>query len=277
MAPDMEPDSQLEPRDAPALEEAPAVDAVAPVEGDPSSEPSWDQETYSARIDEPDWWTPEESLWPEPEASSVPASPEAPAEDPQPIAFDGDGWAGHDSASGWPAPEPAEAAAEDEPEASADAPTEGDAVDPGEGTAAATVEVDEQVERTQPYVGEETMLWFGRRPEASGSTEPPSEDAAGEMEVASTGHRSRFTPEPGAALPGGEELDDALAGLDSLVGQREARMVDPATTPRLEAEPERSGIPPRVGAQPASRPPHLSVPSGPATRAYRRLRRIFPG
>ena len=128
----------------------------------------------------------------------------------------------------------------------------------------------------QSGVGEETMLWFGRRPDISGTTEPP-DDAAGEMEVASTGHRGRVTPEPGAGLPGGEELDDALAGLDSLVGRLRPNAVDPATMPRLEAGPEPSGMPPSVGAQPAPRPPQLSVPSGPATRAYRRLRRIFPG
>ena len=273
-APVTESEPQQEPSGRAAGEAEPGLDALAAVDGEPSSEPSWDQETYSARIEEPDWWTPEESLWPEPEAaSSVTPSPEAPAEEPQPIAFDGDGWAGHDSASGWPPPESDESAAGDEAE---EAVVEVDAVERQEPTAAATGEVDEQLARSQPYVGEETMLWFGRRPEGSGSTEPP-DDAAGEMEVASTGHRGRVTSEPGAGLPGGEELDDALAGLDSLVGRRRPDAVDPATMPRLEAGPEPSGMPPRVGAQPVPRPPQLSVPSGPATRAYRRLRRIFPG
>ena len=199
-------------------------------------------------------------------ASSVPASPEAPAEEPQPIAFDGDGWAGHDSASGWPAPEPDESAP-DEAEASAEAAMEGDAVElqedrgrHGRGRRAG---------RPKPAIYRRRDHALVRAPPGrSGSTEsPPEIDAAGEMEVASTGHRSRFTPEPGTELPGGEELDDALAGLDSLVGQRGPNAVDPATMPRLRGQPRAVGDA-TAGGRPAGTP---------AAAAQRAVRSGHPG
>jgi hypothetical protein len=290
---------------SPAVEAEPAVDAVAAEGGEPSAEASWDQETYSARIEEPDWWTPEEGLWPEPEASSDSALPEPAAEEPEPIATERERWAGPHLAPGWPADEepdliatererwagpdfapgrPAdesdEPAAPDELEAPAEAVTEGDAIEAQEPTMAVTVEGAEQVATPQPYLGEETMMWFGRRPDDSGSTESTPEDAAGdaagEMEVASTGLRSRLHPEHPNELPGGDELDDALAGLDSLVGQRGTSVPHPGSLPNA-AQPEPPPMRPRVGDQPVHRPPQLNVPSGPATRAYRRLRRIFPG
>ena len=125
-------------------------------------------------------------------------------------------------------------------------------------------------------------MWFGRRPDDSGSTESTPEDAAGdaagEMEVASTGLRGRLHPEHPTELPGGEELDDALAGLDSLVGQRGTNVPRSwLAAAERRGQPEPPPMRPRVGDQPVHRPPQLNVPSGPATRAYRRLRRIFPG
>ena len=278
-AADVAPDSVMdaEPEHAPRVDFEPdaAVESELAAAA-PSAEASWDQETYSARIEEPDWWTPEESLWPEPEASSVSAPPEM-AEELQSVASEREQWAGPDFASGWPAEEQAEEpAAPDELEASAESGTEAGA-DPREPTVAATADVDEQVASPQSYLGEETMLWFGRRPDDSESSESPPEDAAGEMEVASTGHRGRVSPERPSALPGGEELDDALAGLDSLVGQRGASVPGPGSPAPNQAQPEPPPIRPRVDAEPVGRPPQLGVPSGPATRAYRRLRRIFPG
>ena len=116
------------------------------------------------------------------------------------------------------------------------------------------------------------MLWFGRQPQASRSAESRSEDAASEMEVASTGHRLRVSPEASAELPGGEELDEALAGLDAVGWQRAS--TESAEVPRTTEAAEV----PRKNAEPAGiSPAQLGEPSGPASRAYRRLRRIFPG
>ena len=60
------------------------------------------------------------------------------------------------------------------------------------------------------------MLWFGRRPASSASGDAPSDDAAGEMEVASTGRRGWVTPEDSGGMPGAEDLHQALVGLDAL-------------------------------------------------------------
>jgi hypothetical protein len=83
-------------------------------------------------------------------------------------------------------------------------------------------------------------------------------------------------------LPGAEELDDALAALGSPPSTPPP--ADPA--PRLSAsEPPRPASPAyewRPSAQPSTAPgtsddDWLGEHSGPAARAYRRLRRIFPG
>jgi hypothetical protein len=100
------------------------------------------------------------------------------------------------------------------------------------------------------------MLWFGRRPS---SPAPVPESGADEMEIAGRGRHVD-------AMPGGAELDDALAALDAL-----ARSVD------APPEPQRS-----IGwSTDAAAPPTTPAPPGstttPAGRAYRRLRRIFPG
>ena len=120
------------------------------------------------------------------------------------------------------------------------------------------------------------MLWFGRRPASSASGDAPSDDAAGEMEVASTGRRGWVSPEDASGgMPGAQELDEALVGLDAL----RRRPAPTATGPK---DPLTPAVPPpgRPSTPPAAASGVPSVVSAelrsPASRAYRRLRRIFP-
>jgi hypothetical protein len=91
---------------------------------------------------------------------------------------------------------------------------------------------------------EETMLWYGREPGQPPPPWPAEDDFAAEMEIASTGGQLARSP----WVP--EEPPDA--------GPEPAA---PASVPRSEP----------VASSP------LAAPSSPASRAYRRLRRIFPG
>ena len=190
---EQEPEAEPEPvesdaADASAAEVEPSRDSepdaeavtAAAAEGVPSSEPPWDQERYSAQIEEPDWWTPEESAWAEPVAAPSPAEDEPAAAEPH----------------------------EERPSADAGVPAAPPVAAPEEVAIHASGE---------SYAGEETMLWFGRQPASSVSEDAPSDDAAGEMEVASTGRRGWVSPEDGSGgMPGAQELDEALAGFDSL-------------------------------------------------------------
>ncbi|HEX2843789.1 MAG TPA: hypothetical protein VHP64_00935, partial [Candidatus Limnocylindria bacterium] len=137
---------------------------------------------------------------------------------------------------------------------------------------------------------EETMLWFGRQAQEPAAAS--SDQGADEMEVAGGGRGAEGRP-----MPGARELDDALAALDAL-----AR----GTEPPAPAEPEPTPTPePEAAIEPVARPPSpawpvTDAPAGgaedpwippepapgaasgresvtPASRAYRRLRRIFPG
>ena len=271
--------SAAEPAPPPATEAA--IEPAAAVEPgpEPSSGGSWDQERYTARIEEPDWWTPEESEWSERERRLEAATSESDAE-----ASSGDA-----AASATPSPvsggqEAAEPAAEPEsPAVSAEASTEdgAGATEPVPESAPALADDEKEIAaspmRREPYLGEETMLWFGSRQAAEEPAGWPSEDAAGEMEVASTGHRGWAGPEAGAELPGGQELDEALAGFDALGGQRGLVTPEPgaASVPEPATQPARSPSASRVEPSPSG------LVSGelrsPASRAYRRLRRIFPG
>ena len=120
------------------------------------------------------------------------------------------------------------------------------------------------------------MLWFGRQPASSAPDDAPSDDAAGEMEVASTGRRGWVSPEDeSGGMPGARELDEALAGFESL---REI----PAPTTAAPKDPLTGAVrgPARPSRPPAATSDAPSVVSaelrGQASRAYRRLRRIFP-
>ena len=100
-------------------------------------------------------------------------------------------------------------------------------------------------DRTTP-TGEETMMWFGREPNRAAPAWPTEDDSAAEMEAASTGgHATRPRPVP-----------------DEPIAFRPAPAVPPAELPDVRAE-YRASLRPQ--------------PPSPASRAYRRLRRIFPG
>ena len=118
---------------------------------------------------------------------------------------------------------------------------------------------------------------------AAGSvaTEPAGSERAGAEEMEVVGAPPRFPTLRGqpAGLPGGSELHEALSALEAL-----ARDASPRPAPPTAAEPRW----PRAlepGRSPVPAPPPPSAPSRleptpattPATRAYRRLRRIFPG
>ena len=100
------------------------------------------------------------------------------------------------------------------------------------------------------------MLWFGRRPSAP---PPAAETGADEMEIAGRGRHVD-------AMPGGAELDDALAALDALARSAETPPEPPRTIGWSTDAP--------APVAPAASPGSTTTPAG---RAYRRLRRIFPG
>jgi len=229
-------------------EEAPSAtdDAQAPPV-------DFDADRYTSAIGDPDWFEAEADddqprFTPLPEPDPTPEPEPEPEPDVEPAAEE------HEPE---PEPEP-ELKSEPEPE-----------TEPEAELAAADHEPDSRDERDRQRESaapdEETMLWFGRRPaESSG---------ADEMEVASGRDASVRSP-----LPGSQELDEAMVALDELTRRTEA------PEPGLPDEwPPRSvGLAePAAGASdPAMRPrPTLPMgrPGSPATRAYRRLRRIFPG
>ncbi len=115
---------------------------------------------------------------------------------------------------------------------------------------------------------EETVLWFGRSPEpvepaegkeaadADGDDDPGNDgDDGEEMEIVPT--------------QGPRPLDDALAALEEL---------SRATPPPAEAgQPGRFGVEDHSDAATSATERVRRQPPTPAGRAYRRLRRIFPG
>lgn len=259
--PTVEPESERRARGGP---EEPPLPEPEPLDG------AWDRERYTTAIEEPDWY----------------AEIERPFEQ-EPTPIDGDATSGTErEGSAAPPPEPSwEEAA---PDAAAMQPAEAE-----EASEPEPIEPQAAVPPVpaQPPAGppdEEELTWFGARAqELSESSrrhaeEPewPPEDGAAEMEVAG----SRSSAE--SAFPGSPELHDALSALDALARETRAGTASP--------EPEQQAPPP---ARPAPRPPvqpspppwrttlelprppapRPVAPSGPASRAYRRLRRIFPG
>jgi hypothetical protein len=94
--------------------------------------------------------------------------------------------------------------------------------------------------------GEEKMQRFGRTPERPMPPWSPGDDPAAEMEIASSGgHAARqpSVPSPTISQHGWPAADD---------------------------------VRPRV-PEPSAHPPRSQAAASPASRAYRRLRRIFPG
>jgi hypothetical protein len=146
---------------------------------------------------------------------------------------------------------------------------------------AAEIHDETRIETEADVEAEETMLWFGRAPEPAG---PQDEDAADEIETAGAVRRI----EADESLPGSSELDDALAALDALA---RGSTPDAPAAPEPEAPPDEewppapgtaSTLPDTVDEERAD-PTAGSLTSltrpvpTPASRAYRRLRRIFPG
>jgi hypothetical protein len=248
--PEAEPVTSGEPEpEREAVAEAPpdAVAATVAEEPEPDVAPAepiaWDPERYTVEIVEPDWYAEEPIVSDQP----PPSEPE-----PEPVAGPEREAALSDSA-----PEPARA------EASPEAETP-----------------------------EETMLWFGRTPPETrqeASSAPSAGTGADEMEIVGAQPRSEAAP-----LPGSDELDDALAALDAL-GPTAATPDQPVAAAEPIGKDEEEAWPPAVGTEVGSGPPapddepdapglavgsltSLTRPSAtPATRAYRRLRRIFPG
>lgn len=121
------------------------------------------------------------------------------------------------------------------------------------------------------------MLWLGDVPDA---TRTDGGVGADEMEVVGGSPRRK----PLADLPGSSELDEAMAALDAIAGRRPALAAEPEPPSAADSEPERPPPSPawpmadRSAASPSSaKVVDARLTSTPASRAYRRLRRIFPG
>jgi hypothetical protein len=253
---------EAQPVDAPP-EAAPTLDAAAVAgqsETEPEPEPeaiAWDPERYTVEIIEPDWYAEEEVQATAAAPEAAPA-PETEMETQQRSAA---------------AAEPVDAAptaADAEPDVPSP-PERSDPNAPGAGPAA-------------PAPAEETMLWFGQAPQ-----EAAADEGADEIEVVGAAHRSGPAP-----MPGSRELDDALAALDALSqaatgppepppeeGRPQAvttedQPIGEVATPQPIA-PSQSIADEPVGTTPSGLLPSVRPPATSASRAYRRLRRIFPG
>ncbi|MEO6577823.1 MAG: hypothetical protein ABIO99_02865, partial [Candidatus Limnocylindria bacterium] len=211
---------------------------------------------YTAVIEEPDWWTPDAAGWDDP----------LPAPGSQPAV------SGDDAAVITPEPATAEPEGEGEMESETEsAPgaqsASDDGAKPDESTPsefAASIGLDDPIEPDATPAVEETMLWFGSRPRPEPMVEEPADDPAAEMEIASTGHTPSLPQKP---LPGSEDLDAALAAL----GDRGTAQPRPTSGDATRAR----ALPPATPPRAIERPRTVELP-GPASRAYRRLRRIFP-
>jgi hypothetical protein len=277
----------LLPRELPAAE--PMAIAEPEIESEPRPELALEADTLAEREPEPE---------PEPDAQTVPEPhPEAEAEaapetEPQPEQGPGS-WPPAAEAAREPMthPEPQVAEDEGEPEEEPTWDRERYSTDieaPDWWTPEARVWADPEVASDQPTVDEPSSVVtpiddlepaatisessdVPAPANASPSTEWPSEDAAAEMEVASTGRRATAEPEPATAMPGSQELHEALAALDATATRRAEVTERPPASP---SAPVRPSAPARSG--PASAPPQPGELRSPASRAYRRLRRIFP-
>jgi hypothetical protein len=215
-----------------------AAEAEPATDEPEAAEPiAWDRERYTVVIEEPDWFAGEE-----PQASDQLPPDEEPAIE-----------------SDVPGPELADAATA-LPEAAPAMPEPARPPSPA-------------------HRDEETMLWFGRQPapppagpaeEPPAADEGPADDGASEMEMAGSGHH--------AQMPGSQELEDALAALNALGTERS----EPASTASPDEPVEETAAEawPRADTSAWTPPREASEARAavtPASRAYRRLRRIFPG
>ena len=245
-------------RTAPPEAARPAPDARSDTAPAPVEPLDWDAERYTTPSSETDWmasdaWEPEPP--PEPAAPSEAIASEQPAVEDEPEAPVEQSEATAEATDGEPEPE------DDEPAAVSEG------IEPQE------IEPQEAVAE-EPSEPEETMLWFGRSPDESG---------AAEMEVVTSAARPA---EASIELPGGDELDEALAEMAPIAIEAPETAPPPTpTTPPASATPisspaaaiPRTTAPPRVVTtltRPGTTP--TAMATGPASRAYRRLRRIFP-
>ena len=262
----------------------------------------FDTARYTTAIEEPDWFEAEadepaaHSVWHEPAGALEPEI----APEPEPIAEEPHFESEPDLAPPpepqaepdeeavpevAPEPEPEQFAAEEpepepesnaaklapesepEPESQGGEPEEAPELEP----VAAAAPEEPTPPREATAADEETMLWFGQRPAADAG--------ADEMEVAGGGapppQDPAEAPEPDM-LPGSQELDEALASLEELTRRTRQSAPDaPDEWPPASARLPSSGA--SSWAMPARAPfPGGVRPGSPATRAYRRLRRIFP-
>lgn len=192
----------------------------------------------------------------------------------EPVA-DGGAWT--DAA---PRDAPTESAADEEPTGATMAPA---AEEPDE-TAAEREPVEFDAERYSTAIEEPD--WFEAEADddretvaapAAGGIEGPGGD---EMEVAGGGHAAvaRADDAGGEVLPGSRELDDALDAYGDF-GRRATGSPEPeAEWPPTRAAEARTtpSTPTGFVPQPPRRPYGSVTSVGPANRAYRRLRRIFP-
>ncbi len=177
-----------------------------------------------------------------------------------------------------------EAEADDAPPP-ADAPVDDAALGTEEPAETADETAAEDVESPEPEP-EPEQIEPAEAADEPAEDQEPGETGADEMEVAGGGQGASVQPEEARGeteLPGARELDEALEAFGDLGGQPSATPAasedewPPASAVRVE---ERTAPPSQASSGFAPRPatPVLgqAMPHGPATRAYRRLRRIFP-
>ncbi len=221
----------------------PRAEAGAPAETEP---PDFDAERYTTVIEQPDWFEAEvDDVWP----AVTAAGDETNADLSEAAA----------SATDAPPAGPSE---------SAELPPTGDGA-PGDDTA--------PEEHAEPSSGDEPG-W---------SVPDVKESGADEMELAGSGGQVPAVdtpPEPETGLPGSRELDEALGAFGPIAGRAPGDRSVPPDDDQWPPASVGDVEPPRwpsaqdsgsVGQAPES-PYAPPLGGGSATRAYRRLRRIFP-
>ncbi len=254
----------------------------------------WDQDRYTAVIEEPDWWTPDAAGWDDPLPEPQAAEDESAHEAAGPEITESNGLPEAETEAGAESSEPEAEPVEAATDASASpAPTDEEPEEPTAAAAADSAGAETEFAASMGLDtpldaagGEETMLWFGSRPSEATPSDWPAEDPASEMEIAATGSSRRAPGVP--SLPGSDELDAALTALahggPSAAEDDEATETDEADDDASAAEtssttppgPAAPASPTVAGTDSVLRSRQVELPS-PASRAYRRLRRIFPG
>jgi hypothetical protein len=237
-----QPEPEPEPQAAPEPGPEPEPEPEAAPEPEPEA-PQFEPEPQTALQPEP---RPEAAPGPEPAAAPEP-EPEVEVTSAPTESWDRDRYSTRIEEPDWIPEE----AAPDEPRATVIPEVESVPADAPRANAGAEIADTEGGAAAEPEAatddrGEETMLWLGRSPERALPPWSADDDPAEEMEVASSGgHAARqpSVPSAGISRPAWPTADDVRSRI-----------------------PEASAPLPR---------PQAAV--SPASRAYRRLRRIFPG